>query len=92
MVALSFEGAEPTDSAFLWGFVSNIADDSFTISSAKEPIFLVSVKLLGNRFTYGDPREAETSEEKVRLEAKYICAISYVLPTGGKLTIAELRM
>jgi len=76
----------------LWGFVTEIGSDSVTISSAKDSIFSVSVKLLGNAFTYGDPREADSLEEKAKMEAKYVCAISYMLPTGGKVLIAELRL
>ena len=36
MIAFSFEGVEPSDSAFLWGFVVDIAGDSIVIASARD--------------------------------------------------------
>jgi hypothetical protein len=92
VISFAFIGVEPLDRVYLWGFVTTVSEDSATISSAKDGLFSVSIMLLGNSFSYGDPREASTPKERINLETKYICGFAYKLPTGGQCLFAELRM
>jgi hypothetical protein len=92
MISVLFVGTAEEDQARLWGFVTEVTEDSATVSSAKDAFFSLSVRLVGDNFTYGDPRDALTREQQLALEAKYVCAFSYQLPSGGRCFFAELRM
>jgi hypothetical protein len=87
------DGVPPPEKAVacFWGFVKSVLPARVSVVSRMDPFFSISIELTGARFTYGDPREASTLQERDYLASKYVCSLAIVLPTGGRCVLAELR-